>query len=138
MTMGASSAVRLWLREWATPSALWAVVALFAAGGALAFPVGLYLARLVAPRRREGRFAATFLAFAVATLGLTSGLYVLVYRTYYATWHADAFSVTWIYQQVFTTAGALAQFAGLGLRLYFPVGFVALLVAAWWFSRPPR
>lgn len=138
LVMGASAMLGLWVRAWETPSALWAVVALFAAGGALAFPVGLCLARLVSPRRRESRFAATFLALAVATIGLTSGLYVLVYRTYYATWHADAFTITWVFQQIFTTLGALGQFAVLGLRLYFPVGFAALVGAALLFSRPPR
>ncbi len=37
-----------------------------------------------------------------------------------------------------TTAVALYQFATLGLRLYFPVGFAALFIAGLWFARQPR
>lgn len=137
--MGTSAALGLWLRAWETQDRIVAVVALFAAGGALGFVPGLFLARLVAAGKPRGAaFAAVFLGLALATIGLTAAIYALVYRSYYAAWHADAFTVTWAFQQVFTTLGALGQFAVLGLRLYFPVGFAALVAAALLFSRPPR
>ena len=44
----------------------------------------------------------------------------------------------WFLQFAHTIAAALYQFAVLGLRLFFPVGFVALLVASFWFARRAR
>lgn len=137
--MGASAALGLWLRAWETTDRIVAVVTLFAAGGAIGFAPGLYLARLAAADKPRGAaFAAVFLGLSIATIAVTSALYVLLYRAYYAAWHADAFTVTWMFQQLFTTLGALAQFAVLGLRLYFPIGFAALVAASLVFSRPPR
>lgn len=137
--MGASAALGLWLRAWETGALIVAVVLLFAAGGALGFTPGLLLARLVAAGKPRGAaFAAVFLGLALATIGVTAAIYALVYRSYYAAWHADAFTITWMFQQVFTTLGALGQFAVLGLRLYFPLGFAALVAVGIVFSRPPR
>ncbi|TGV78542.1 hypothetical protein EN801_035765, partial [Mesorhizobium sp. M00.F.Ca.ET.158.01.1.1] len=45
--MGASALVNLFLDNWVTPGKIRTVSLLFAAGGALAFPVGLFAARLV-------------------------------------------------------------------------------------------
>ncbi len=137
--MAASAALGLWLRAWETGDRIVAVVALFAGGGAVGFAPGLVLARLAAGEKPRGAaFAAVFLGLSLATIGFTAAIYALVYRSYYAAWHADAFTITWVFQQVFTTLGALGQFAVLGLRLYFPLGFAALLAAAVLFSRPPR
>lgn len=139
LLMGASAALGLWLRAWETQDRIVDVVTLFAAGAALAFVPGLALARLVAAKKPRGAvFAAVFLALSLATIGFTAAVYAIVYRSYYAAWHADAFTITWMFQQVFTTLGALGQFAVLGLRLYFPLGFAALVAAALLFSRPPR
>lgn len=137
--MGASAALGLWLRAWETRAHIAEVMALFAGGGAVAFLPGLVVARLMAGERPRGAvFAAVFLALSLATIGITAAAYVLIYRSYYATWHAPAFTITWTFQQVFTTLGALGQFAVLGLRLYFPLGFAALVAAGVLFSRPPR
>ena len=83
-------------------------------------------------------FAAAFLAFTVATIGITAALYALQSRSYYAQWHEPAFTITWCFQLVFTLLATVYQFAVLGLRLYFPVGFVALLVLSGWFARSAR
>jgi hypothetical protein len=47
MTMGASALLNLLLDNWVTPDKIRTVSLLFAAGGAPAFPVGLFAARLV-------------------------------------------------------------------------------------------
>lgn len=139
LTMGASALVNLFLDDWETPAKIRIVTMLFAAGGALAFPVGLFTARLVSLERRwEVAFAAAFVCLIAATIGLTGGLFALQYRTYYATWHAPAFTYTWALQFVFTTLIALYQFVVLGIRLYFPLGFVALFAASFWFARQRR
>lgn len=135
----ASAAFGLLLDGWHTPQKILSVCAIFAAGGALAFPVALWLARLLASgRRAEQVFAATFLCLVMATIGFTGGLYALQYRLYYSEWHAPAFTKLWLIEYVFTVAVALYQFAVLGIRLYFPFGIVALFTASLWFARAAR
>lgn len=139
VAMGASALGVLLLENWETPQKIRTVTALFALSGAVAFPLGLILARFLAYRRqREVAFAVAFLSFAFATACVTGGFFALQYREYYAEWHADAFTRIWFLQFIHTIAAALYQFAVLGLRLFFPIGFVALLVASFWFARRPR
>lgn len=137
--MGGSALFNLLFDGWQTPTRVRFLALLFAAGGALAFPAALFFARLVSMgRNSETAFAAAFLSLLICTVAFTSGLFSLQYRLYYAEWHAPAFSVIWAFQFVFTVAGALVQFAVLGLRLYFPIGFIALFAASLWFARQPR
>jgi hypothetical protein len=139
LAMSASAVVVLAADAWETPARIRAVALLFAAGGFFGLPLGLFLARLLAEGRRpEAVFSAALLAFAVATIAATALIYALHYRAYYAEWHAEAFTLAWALQFVFTALAALYQFAVLGLRLYFPLGFCALFVAAWWFARQAR
>jgi hypothetical protein len=139
VAMGASALVNLLLDDWETPAKIRFVSLLFAAGGALAFPVGLFLARLVSlGRHREVAFAAAFVCLLAATIGFTGGLFALQYRSYYAEWHAPAFTLMWAFEFVFTGLTALYQFVVLGIRLYFPIGFIALFVAGIWFARQQR
>ncbi|PBB28090.1 MULTISPECIES: hypothetical protein [unclassified Mesorhizobium] len=138
-TMGTSALINLLLDDWVTPEKIRTVSLLFAGGGALAFPVGLFVARLVSlGRRREAAFAATMVCLAAATIGLTDGLYALQYRSYYAEWHAPVFTLTWGFQLAFTMAVASYQFMVLGIRLYFPLGFIALFAASLWFAQQRR
>lgn len=130
----------LMLGGWQTPAKIRSVFLLFGLGGFVAFPFGIYLARLLAQWRSSGEtaFAAAFVSFALATIAATAALYGLQYREYYAQWHEEAFSRIWFLQFVHTLAAAAYQFAVLGVRLYFPVGFVALLAASLWFARRAR
>jgi hypothetical protein len=137
--MGASALLMLVIENWETPQKIRTVTALFALGGAAAFPLGLILARFLSYRRqRETAFAVAFLSLAVATVCITAGLFALQYRDYYSQWHAETFTRIWFLQFTHTIAAALYQFAVLGLRLFFPFGFVALLVASFWFARRVR
>lgn len=139
LTMGASALVNLHLYDWATPAKIRFVTLLYAAGGALAFPVGLFLARLVSRGRHwEVAFAAAFVALLAATLAFTGALFALQYRSYYAEWHAPAFTIRWAFEFVFTVLTALYQFVVLGVRLYFPSGFIGLAAASIWFARQRR
>jgi hypothetical protein len=139
MAMGASALTGLWLDNWETPEKIRFVVLLYAMGAAIAFPVGLFAARLISlGRPSEVAFAAAFVCLLVATLAFTSGLFALQYRSYYAEWHAEAFTVRWAFELVFTSLTALYQFVVLGIRLYFPIGFIALACASLWFARQQR
>ena len=139
VTMGASALINLMLDNWMTPEKIRTVSLLFAGGGVLAFPLGLFVARLVSlGRGREVAFAAAMVGLAAATIGLTAGLYALQYRSYYAEWHAPVFTLTWGFQLAFTMAVASYQFVVLGIRLYFPLGFIALFAASLWFAQQRR
>lgn len=139
MAMGASAFRNLLLYNWETSGRIRLVVFLYFIGGALAFPVGLTLARLVSRGRHwQTALAAAFVCLLATTLGFTGGLFALQYRSYYAEWHAPAFTLTWAFEYVFTVMTALYQFVVLGVRLYFPLGFLALAVASIWFARQRR
>ena len=136
VAMGASALLMLVIENWETPQKIRTVTALFALGGAAAFPLGLILARFLSYRRQhETAFAVAFLSLAFATVCITAGLFALQYRDYYSQWHADTFTLIWFLQFTHTIAAALYQFAVLGLRLFFPFGFAALLVVSFWFAR---
>jgi hypothetical protein len=134
--MAVSAGTNLFLQGWESSAAVVAIMSLFAIGGALAFPTGLFVARFVSLGRPGSVvFAAGFVSLFAATVLVTGGLYAMQYRSYYAEWHGPPLSLRWLFQFAFTSAGALYQFAVLGIRLYFPVGFVALFAAALWFVR---
>ncbi|MER9231786.1 hypothetical protein NKI56_06730 [Mesorhizobium sp. M0622] len=139
MAMGVSALLNLMQYDWETPVKIRYVSLIYAAGGALAFPVGLFLARLVSLGRHwEIALAAAFVCLLAATSAFTGGLFGLQYRSYYVQWHAPALTITWALQFVFTMLTALYQFVVLGIRLYFPLGFIALAVASVWFARQQR
>lgn len=131
----ANAALGLALRGWSF-DLIGIVALLFFAGGCLAFPLAIFVARLLsASRSRAASFAAIFLCLAVATVALTGGLYALDYRAYYAQWHEAPFTRIWMLQFAFTSLVALYQFAVLGLRLMFPLGFLGLFAASWLLGR---
>lgn len=125
------------LLHWQTESLRLVVVGIFAAGGLLALPAAFIAAYLVTRyhRLKTQAFAAFFVSLTIMTIGATGMIFALVYRSYYAAWHAETFSYVWFLQLAFTTASALYQFATVGLRLYFPLGFVGLFLLSLWFAR---
>jgi len=137
--IGVSALANLLLAAWETPDRIRFVAMLYCLGGMLAFPVGLTLARLVSRGRHwETAFAAAFVSLLAATLAFTGSLFALQYRSYYAEWHAPVFTLTWAFEFAFTMLTALYQFVVLGSRLYFPLGFAALVAASAWFARQRR
>ena len=133
--MAASAATDLMAQGWATWSRIGFIALLFAAAGALSFAPAVTCARALSTSRRyEARVALNMLLLAGGTIAAAALLYALQYRFYYAEAHAPAFSIIWVYELVFTALAALYQFAVLGMRLFVPVGFAALLVAAFWLA----
>lgn len=136
LVMVASATLAVWLRGWQTPEKYQTIAVLFGSGAALGFPLALYAARLLsAGRSSEAAFAAMFLALSLSTLGTTALLFALDYRAYYASWHEEFGTVTWVFQFVFTMAAALVQFAVLGVRMFLPLGLAALFIVSLWFAR---
>ena len=139
VAMAASAFVAILMQDWETSANIQSVAVLFALGGALSFPLALFIARFLSlGRSSEAALAAAFFSFVAVTVSITGLIFAFDYRTYYSEWHADAGSIAWVFQLVFTTLAALYQFAVLGVRLLFPVGFVALFAVSLWFTRMPR
>lgn len=134
--MGLSALAALYLRNRLETFNLSLIITIYFAGGALAWPLTLFLARLIASSRTaEARFATAFLALSLCTVSVTALLFAIQYRIFYAQWHSSFGTLTWFFQLVFTTAGAFYQFAVMGLRLFLPFGLAALLAMALWLVR---
>jgi hypothetical protein len=123
----------------ATSSHDLALTAIYASGGMIGWIAALPLIHWV--RKRGGpetALAAWLLLLGIVTVGAIAGIYALQYRTFYAHWHAPFLSRIWVYQQIFTTASALYQFAVLGLRHLLPTGLAMLLVLSMVMARRSR
>lgn len=130
--MAISAQAWLWLSVAALTSHYWSLTALAFAGAAIAWPPSLAAFRFIAFRRgRDAAFATAFICLTVFTIGVTSLIFAVIYRNFYAQWHGDPFTKLWLYQLFFTTASALYQFAVQGLRLYLPLGVVFLIGASY-------
>lgn len=107
------------------------LLAIYFAGGALGWLLMLPFARFSGLGRGvETRFAAFLLWLTVGTTGSTALIFSQYHRAFFAQWHDPFLQGFWVYQFLFTTAGAFYQFAVLGLRLYLPLGFLCLLAAS--------
>lgn len=129
--MALSAWLALWWRENDATFHLRSILALYASGGLAAWPLSLFAARYAARNRSiETRFAAFLFCLAAGTIGTTAFLFALDYRIFYSQWHAMTGTRTWLFQFVFTSLSAFYQFLVLGLRLYLPLGALALALAS--------
>jgi hypothetical protein len=137
--MAASAVLNLLLDAWVTPAKIRVVALLFIVGGAMALAPGLLAARLLSlGRGGEVAFAAAFTCLLTSTIGFTGCLFGLQYRLYYSDWHEPVSTHLGLIEFVSTIAAGAYQFLVLGVRLYFPFGFVALLAFSLWFARQAR
>ncbi|APG84536.1 hypothetical protein [Sinorhizobium americanum] len=131
LAMAFSAWYALWLREHDATFHLQSILLLYALGGLVAWPLSLFGGRCMAEGRSiETRFAAYLLCLIAGTIGLTGLLFALDYRLFYSQWHATTGSRIWFYQALFTSASAFYQFLVLGIRLYLPLGALALVLAS--------
>lgn len=136
LAMALAARHALWLREHDATFQLQGILMLFALGGLIAWPPSLFAARYIAQDRAfETRFAAFLLCLITGTVGVTALLFSLDYRMFYAQWHAAAGSRTWFFQLLFTILSAFYQFLVLGVRLYLPLGAIALVAMSLWLAR---
>jgi hypothetical protein len=137
LAMAFSAWYALWLREHDATFHLESILLLYASGGLIAWPLSLFAGRCLAQDRTiETRFAAYLLCLIAGTIGVTALLFALDYRLFYSQWHAATGSRVWFYQALFTSLSAYYQFLVLGVRLYLPLGAVALLLASLGLARP--
>lgn len=136
MAMAISAWFALWLSDRDAAFYLRNILLLYAFGGLIGWPPSLFAARCLAKDRApETRFAAFLLCLTGGTLGVTAFLFAIDYRAFYAQWHATAGSPTWFLQALFTSFSAAYQFAVLGIRLYLPLGGIAVVLASLWLAR---
>ncbi|MEM0898344.1 MAG: hypothetical protein AAGI92_00140 [Pseudomonadota bacterium] len=107
----------------------------FALGAAISFPLALFIARFLRKTPGKLRFIIIASSIAVCTLLATAIVLALEFRGYFVQWHAPFGTRLWLWQQFFTTAGAVYQYLVIGIRLYFPLGLIALFVVSLWANR---
>ncbi|MCY6380373.1 hypothetical protein [Hoeflea prorocentri] len=131
ITMAVSLAVSLEISIGGLTSHRTALTLLYFVGGLVAFPPAVLIARALSGKKAvEVRFAAAFFCLCAATISITAGLFAALYWTFFAHWSEAFLSIAWIQQTTVTIIAALYQFAAVGLRFFFPVGFVALFVVS--------
>jgi hypothetical protein len=111
------------------------LAAMSALAAAIAFPLSLWLLRMVPHKAGSRGFALAFLALAASTLGLTALHFALDFWLYFSQWHAAPFSRIWLLQFAFTNASAVYQFMVSGLRMHVPFGIALLFPASLWLAR---
>ncbi len=135
LTMMASAIINLFLLDRVVETKSELLVAFFGIGALIAFPMVTWVLKRAPKHWQTGqRFALAFIALSLMTIGVTAMIFALHFRAYFAEWHDDHLSVRLAFETVFTLLSAVYQFLVLGLRLYIPLGLVALLGASWAFA----
>lgn len=110
------------------------LLVIYAAGGAIAFPVSALLTRRAAGTRHPlARLLAAFVILGLVTIAATALVYLL--RDLVLIVHpGDVVRPHVLFDRTLDLAFTLAEFCVLGIRLYFPYGLAALLPGAAWLA----
>ncbi|MEL6436876.1 MAG: hypothetical protein AAFP99_08770 [Pseudomonadota bacterium] len=81
------------------------------------------------------RLIAVIAVATFMTIGVTAAMLILHNRIYFSQWHSPFLSRPWIWQQLWTTLGAMAQYAIFGIRYHGIGGFAIIVVTCWWATR---
>lgn len=105
-------------------------------GGAIAAFFARIISRwLTVNRSISARFAATFILLSSGTIAITAMIFALHFREYFTQWHAPAFTVTWVFQLVFTCAYSVYLFGATVMHtLAGPMNVIILILCAWIFE----
>lgn len=133
LAMSASAIISIYLRHWYRPLPSFELVAIFFAGGLVAWPLARFASRLIAPPPfGSRRMAADILGTSALTLAVTAFFFVLHFRWHSAHHHAEFLSVPWIITVVFTFLSVTYQFLVLGLGLFLPALVVMVPAYLFW------
>lgn len=133
----ASTLATAFLLEEALGRRIVKVALLNAGGGALALSVLWLLWDFFLPYRR----LLTVLFFLVASCAMIIGIFAFhlaAHLVYFSQWHAPFFTVTYLYQLIFTAVGLAAIFLTRGLIYLAPLALLAPLLMAWALKRVSR
>lgn len=112
-----------------------AIVLLFLAGGALAFPLAQFAARLsVSASGLAVRLVVAIIILAIATIATTAMLFALDNARFYVGWTDLLSGPFGLFEILITILVSLAGFAVLGVRLLIPYGLLALLAGGLWLA----
>ncbi len=137
--MAASAVFSLYRLGWRAPDLIWPNAAVYFAGAGLSWPLARYASRLLAPTPGTTRRYAASMAFhAAATVGMTAIIFAFVFRAYFAQWHGEFLSMFWIYNFIFTMAGAVYTFLVLGLPMQLHGFSIALAAYILWIVATKR
>jgi hypothetical protein len=126
LIMSASAGFALHLRDWYRPMQALELIAIFFAGGFLAWPLARFATCLAVPTPTgTRRIAANILGTSALTFAVTAFLFVLDFRWHYAHWHADFPSIHWFVIFFLTLLNVTYQFLVLGLALFLPAFLIA-------------
>ena len=137
VALAAIVAAQCLLLGWRDPSQIGRLALLYGVSALVGTGAGSWLAALL-PFHGARRAAAWIVLAGGGTMGLGALLFALHYRAAYAQWHADALTVPWTFQAVFTMAGAGYFWAVLGTRMILPLALLPLLAGALAFARGSR
>lgn len=102
------------------------------AGAGLAWPLAGWIGRL--RPQTSARFAAMFVALTVGTTGVAAFLFFLKFRSYYALFHDDTFSIHWMAQNLVTGINAAYLFGVAAPQILLPWGLPLLFIASGYFA----
>jgi len=123
-------------RGWAWNAQLLEGAIPFAAGAWLGgFLTALTMQAYGQNRSELRRFCSFLLLLVGLTLAITVLAFVLHYRIYFSTWHADFPSVQWGFQTLFTGLAAVYLFLGTGLKVFVPLPLISAVVLALLYGR---
>jgi hypothetical protein len=125
----------MWSRHAISPE-LAEALALLAVGAAAAGFLASQLGRLLPGHSQFGaRLAAAIVLLVVLTTGCQVVLLFAEYAPYYAQWWPPPFTWLWWEGVLTTFAGVGFYYGAIGLPMLLPLGFPALLVAAFLLAR---
>lgn len=129
--MALSAAFSLWFSNGLLTSHLPIILLMCFATSMIGYILAMLAVRIFVRKKSfETRFAGYFFFLIIMTIGCNVVFYSLDYWHFYTQWHAPFLSKTWVYQFMYTNAGAFYQFAVLGLKLYLPLGLVFLTITS--------
>ncbi len=136
--MALSALVTLWMNERIAPEGLVQIAMLYAIGGFLAFVPALTVTKLLPARRKDTAFAAAFTAFTFSTIFFTGLTLAISFRFRQLEFAGEPFTSPWFFELLLTVAASMYHIAVLGLRLYLPVGLIALVGISLWHAKRSR
>lgn len=139
IAMALSAAFSLWRSVGLLTSHLPTILLMSFATSVIGYLLAVLAVRIFVRRQSfQTRFAGYFFFLIIMTIGCNVLFYSLNYWHFYTQWHAPFLTRTWAWQFIYTNAGALYQYAVLGLLLYLPLGLIFVTFASYFKAKPVR
>ncbi|MCO6185886.1 hypothetical protein [Rhizobium sp. L1K21] len=139
IAMFAAAMAGLWFYFRGISGKEYELATIYLLGGLFAWPFALYVTRFMALGCSPPvRFVLALVIIAGCTLAMTAFVFSQQFRLIFADTHMPITTRIGLYQFAETSASGVFQFLVAGVRLYFPVGILALVIASLWLARRMR